>query len=97
MEILAEAFDKEMGSKNIDNVLVHLLAEKFNALKEREGKPDVRENVRALKRLQKESVKIKETFSANKQVSVKIPELLDYVTLQIILEREELEAKRRSS
>ena len=66
MEILAEASDKEMGSKNIDNVLVHLLAEKFNALKEREGKPDVRENVRALKRLQKESVKIKETFSANK-------------------------------
>ena len=66
MEILSEASDREMGSKDIDNELVHLLADKFNEMKERQGKPDVRENVRALKRLQKESVKIKETLSANK-------------------------------
>ena len=69
------------------------LAEKFNALPERQGKDDVLTNVRALKRLQKEVVKIKEILSANKQASVKIPELLDYVTLQLILEREEVEAK----
>lgn len=50
-EILAEASVPDMGSKDLDMVLVDLLAEKFNALPERAGKADVRENVRALKRL----------------------------------------------
>ena len=93
MEILAESHVKDMGSTDVDMVMVNLLAEKFNALPERQGKDDVLTNVRALKRLQKEVVKIKEILSANKQASVKIPELLDYVTLQLILEREEVEAK----
>jgi len=48
--------------------LADLLAEKFNALKEREGKPDVRENTKAMKRLLKEVVKMKDILSANKQV-----------------------------
>ncbi len=39
-------------------------------------------NVRATKRLQKEVIKIKEVLSANNQAFVKIPELLDYVTLR---------------
>lgn len=84
-----------MGSKDIDIIIVNLLAEKFNALKEREGKPDVRENVRAVKRLFKEAVKIKETLSANKYANIKIPELLDYVTLQINLQREEVEEQAK--
>jgi molecular chaperone DnaK (HSP70) len=50
-------------------------------MKEREGKDDVRKNVRALKRLQKEVIKVKEILSANKAAFVKVPELLDYVTL----------------
>jgi len=57
------------------------LAERFNALKERQGKPDCRENTRAVNRLLKESTKIKEILSANKFASVKVPELIDYVTL----------------
>lgn len=85
-----------MGSKDIDIIIVNLLAEKFNALKEREGKPDVRENVRAVKRLFKEAVKIKETLSANKYANIKIPELLDYVTLQINLQREEVEEQAKN-
>jgi len=60
-------------------------------LKERQGKPDVRTNERAVKRLYKDSVKILEILSANKFASVKVPELLDYVTLQFNLEREEFE------
>lgn len=88
---MAETFDSILGSKDIDVVMVNLLADKFNALKEREGKPDVRENTRALKRLFKEVPKIKEVLSANKVASIKIPELLDYVTLQISLPREEVE------
>ena len=81
IEILGESYERDLGSKDLDLVLFNILADKFNALKEREGKPDVRTNMRASKRLLKEVVKIKEVLSANKQASVKVPELLDYVTL----------------
>jgi hypoxia up-regulated 1 len=81
INILAETWDKELGSKDLDLIITNILADKFNSLKEREGKPDVRENNRALRRLMKDSVKIKEVLSANKFASVKVPELLDYVTL----------------
>jgi molecular chaperone DnaK (HSP70) len=67
------------------------LADKFNELPERAGKPDVRENYRAVRRLMKDAIKIKEVLSANKFSSVKIPELLDYVTLKFNLERDEVE------
>jgi hypoxia up-regulated 1 len=93
IEILAEANERDLGSKDLDLVLYNILADKFNAMKEREGKDDVRLNQRAAKRLLKEVVKIKEVLSANKQASVKVPELLDYVTLQLTLERSEVEEK----
>ena len=51
IEILAEATRPELGCKELDIALVNLLADRFNALKEREGKADVRTNVRAMKRL----------------------------------------------
>ena len=35
IEIVAEAWDKEMGSSDLDLVIMNILAEKFNALKER--------------------------------------------------------------
>lgn len=44
-----------------------MLADRFNALKERAGKTDIRENPRAMKRLLKEATKIKDILSANKQ------------------------------
>lgn len=72
-------------------VLFNLFVEKFNALPERKGKADVRTNQRAVKRLMKESRNIKEILSANKNTVVKIPELLDYVTLKIDLSRAEFE------
>lgn len=43
-----------------------MLAERFNNLKERVGKTDVRENPKAIKRLMKEASKIKDVLSANK-------------------------------
>jgi molecular chaperone DnaK (HSP70) len=67
------------------------LADKFNALPERAGKDDVRTNVKAIKRLQKDAVKIKENLSSNRFASVKIPELVDGITLSLNLERTEVE------
>ena len=68
------------------------MGEKFDSLPERVGKPSVFENTRATIRLNKDSVKIMEILSANKFASVKIPELVDYVTLQFNLDRETFEA-----
>lgn len=70
-----------------------MLAERFNALKERQGKPDVRSNEKVIKRLLKEVVKYKDILSANKQVQVKLGELADYVTLSTVIERGEFEEK----
>jgi hypoxia up-regulated 1 len=70
-----------------------MLSERFNAMKERQGKDDVRNNVRAVKRLYKEATKVKEVLSANKVMQVKVPELLDYVTLDTMLYRTEFEER----
>ena len=64
-------------------------------MKEREGKADVLENVRAVSRLKKDVIKIMEVLSANKVASVKVPELLDYVTLKFNLEREVFEQENK--
>jgi molecular chaperone DnaK (HSP70) len=72
---LSEAWDRELGSQDLDIIIVNLLAEEFNNMPERKDKPDVRDNYKAVRRLFKDAVKIKEILSANKFASVKIPEL----------------------
>ena len=49
-----------------------------------------------MRRLFKDAVKIKEVLSANKFASVKVPELLDYVTLKFNLQREDVEKAAES-
>jgi len=51
----------------------------------------VREYPKVVKRLLKEVLKMKDILSANKQVQVKLGELQDYVTLNTVVERRELE------
>lgn len=91
IEILAEAVDMELGGQDFDLVLLKLLAERFNSLKERQGKADIRDNARAVKRLLKEVVKIKDVLSANKHMQIKIGELADYVSLITTIERKDFE------
>jgi hypoxia up-regulated 1 len=96
VEILAEAWDPELGGADLDKILLDMLAERFNSLKERQGKPDVRENPKVIKRLQKEVLKLKDILSANKQVQVKLGELADYVSLSTVIERKEFEDRSQS-
>ena len=96
IDIMGEGYDANLGGWDFDQVIVEILADKFNSMPERAGKPDVRSNVRALKRLQKEASKVKDVLSANKVVSVKVPELLDYVTLKFELHRSEFEERASS-
>ena len=46
-----------------------------------------------MKRLYKEAISIKDILSANKVVNVKIPELVDYVTLAFELTRDTFETE----
>jgi hypoxia up-regulated 1 len=91
IEILGESFDKHLGGQDFDLILLNMIADRFNALKERQGKPDIRTNDRAVKRLLKEVIKIKDILSANKQNQIKIGELADYVSLLTTIERKEFE------
>jgi len=91
VEVIGEGYDETLGGKAFNDILVSILADKFNSLKERQGKPDIRENDRAMKRLYKEAIGIKDILSANKVVNVKVPELADYVTLAFELTRETFE------
>ena len=81
IEILAETSLRDLGSKDIDLALVNLLSDKFNSLPERSGREDIRSNLKAMKRLLREVTMIKEILSANHEALVKIPELVDDVTL----------------
>jgi len=91
IEILSESNDPTLGGSYFDDIMVDLLAERFNAMKENKGKADIRENVRAVKRLYKEAIKVKEVLSANKMMQVKVAELHDYVTLLTQVYRSEFE------
>ncbi|CDW74071.1 protein heat shock protein [Stylonychia lemnae] len=91
IEILAESYDKELGGQDFDLVLLNMIADRFNNLKERKGKADIRTNDKAIKRLMKEVIKIKDILSANKQNQIKIGELQDYVSLLTTIERKEFE------
>jgi molecular chaperone DnaK (HSP70) len=82
---LSETWDDHLGGSDFDKVIVDMLVDAFNALPDRKGKADVRTNSRAMKRLFKESVKVKDILSANKVADIKVPELLDYVTLKTVL------------
>ena len=93
VEILGEGYDQTLGGKAFDDVLVNIFADEFNGMKERQGKPDIRENKRAMRRLYKEIGKTKDVLSANRITDVKVPELADYVTLFFKLDRDTFEAK----
>ena len=46
-----------------------------------------------MKRLFKESIKVKDILSANKVADVKVPELVDYVTLRTLIQRNDFEKR----
>lgn len=48
VEILGEGHDSTLGGNQFDTVIFHILADRFNEMPERKGKPDVRTNPRAV-------------------------------------------------
>lgn len=92
MEILSESFDSNLGSKDLDLVILNILADKFNELPEMQDKEDIRTDFKSINRLLRESVKIKEILSANHEALVKVPDLFSQISLQYTLTRDEFES-----
>lgn len=91
IEVLSQATTDRVSGRLFDIELLNILAERFNAMKSRVGKPDIRESPRIVNRLFKEVAKIKDTLSANKEMLINLPEVADYENLKLTLQRTEFE------
>jgi len=91
IDVTGHASSSDISGRHFDTELLNILAEEFNSLKSRQGKTDIRENPRIMNRLYKEVNKIKETLSANKEKSVLIPEVADYINLKTKITRPQFE------
>ncbi len=83
VEIVGEAWDTTLGGRQFDYELAEVMADKFNALPARKGKPDVRTNAKAMRRLLDKAEDVKEKLSASKVFKVYLDSLLDYVSLNV--------------
>ena len=93
IKILSQISDSRVSGRLFDFELLNILADYFNSLKTRVGKPDIRQNPRIVNRLLKEISKIKDTLSANKEIIVNIPEVADYENLKMTIQRTDFEQK----
>lgn len=91
MEVKGEGFDRTLGGRAFDQKMVDILVRKFNALPERQGKVDIKENDRVMLRLFKLGRRLKETLSASKSSPIFISDIMDGTSLSFDLSREEFE------
>ncbi len=83
VEIMGEAWDNTLGGRQFDYELAEIIADKFNALPARKGKPDIRTNAKAMRRILDKAEDVKEKLSASKFYKVYLDSLADYVTLSV--------------
>jgi len=86
-EVKATGGDTHLGGSDIDNLIVEWLCEDIK----KRMKKDVRENARALKRLNIAAEKAKKTLSASTTTSIEVESLLDGVDYNTTLTRAKFE------
>ena len=86
-EVKATGGDTHLGGSDIDNLIVEWLCEDIK----KRMKKDVRENARALKRLNIAAEKAKKTLSASTTTSIEVESLLDGVDYNTSLTRAKFE------
>ena len=80
---MSETWDDTFGGREFDLVLANLIAQKFNALKERRGKEDVRNIPAAMEKIINKIVKPKAILSANKETKIYIENLYDNIDFKV--------------
>jgi heat shock 70kDa protein 1/2/6/8 len=86
-EVKATGGDTHLGGSDIDNLIVEWLCEDI----QKRMKKDVRENARALKRLNIAAEKAKKTLSSSTTTSIEVESLLDGVDYNTTLTRAKFE------
>jgi len=86
-EVKATGGDTHLGGSDIDNIIVEWLCEDIK----KRIKKDVRENARALKRLNIAAEKAKKTLSASTTTAIEVESLLDGVDYNVSLTRAKFE------
>jgi len=96
INILAEACDDHLGSRDFDYVLVNRLIEEFDNKDEKKGKPSSRNDYKVPERILPFAIKYKEVLSANKQVGVNILGVESGLNLNSNIKKEEFEEASKS-
>ena len=87
LKILSTGFDRNLGGRNIDEVLFNHFCDEFKATK----KIDVRSNPRAALRLKSALEKVKQILTANPEAPLNIECLMDDVDVHSMMSREKME------
>ena len=87
--MLSQVREEKVSGYILDQTIAHILAKKFNS--KRSGKPSIFENKIAMIKLHKESEKIKEVLSANKEMNVYVENLADGEDFHALITRKEFE------
>ena len=87
LSVKATAFDRHLGGRNFDKVLVEHFAAEFKE----KFKIDIKTNAKALTRVATAAEKLKKILSANAQAPLNIESLMDDKDVRAVLKRDELE------
>lgn len=87
LKILAIAYDKYFGGRNIDRALAEHFADEFRS----KYKIDIRSNGKAYSRVLAAAEKLKKVLSVNSEAPLNIESLMDDIDVSSQLKREELE------
>ena len=86
--LLSEAWDQEAGGYAVDICLANHFATEFDA---KSGKDSIKSNVRVMRRLIREALKVKEILSANKEASFIVEEVYQGLDFSRKYTREDFE------
>ncbi|CAG8466347.1 15893_t:CDS:2, partial [Dentiscutata erythropus] len=87
LTVKSTAYDRHLGGRNFDQVLIDHLAELFKE----KYKIDIKSNPRALFRLRTAVEKLKKVLSANAQAPINVESIMNDIDVSAILSREEFE------
>ena len=87
VKLLGDSWDKFLGARLFDFILSDILAEKFNALPQRQGSPDIRtiKNKMAMRKILEEAEIVKEKLSEEEVVNVTLNNVIDGVSLNVTI------------
>ncbi len=87
VEVLSTAFDRALGGRDLDKIIVDYFCEEFKA----KTKVDLREKPKALVKLRAQCEKVKKTLSANTLATINMECLYEDFDLSSSMERDTLE------